>query len=82
METKLTLKLDKNVIKQVKIYAKRRNVSLSKMVENYFISITEEKKTKKEKFSPIVRELSGIIDLNDNKNNRDNYTDYLIEKYK
>jgi len=40
------------------------------------------KKTKKEKFSPIVRELSGIIDLNDNKNNRDNYTDYLIEKYK
>ncbi len=82
METKLTLKLDKNVIEQVKIYAKRRNVSLSKMVENYFRSITEEKKAQKEKFSPIVRELSGIINLSDNKNIRDDYTDYLIEKYK
>lgn len=82
METKLTLKLDKNIIDQVKIYAKRRNVSLSKMVENYFRLITDENIILKEKFSPIVKELSGIIDLKDEKKIRDDYTDYLIEKYK
>jgi hypothetical protein len=32
METKLTLKLDKNTIDQAKLYAKDNNLSLSKMV--------------------------------------------------
>ncbi len=32
--------------------------------------------------SPTVRELSGIINLDSDKNRRDEYTDYLLEKYR
>jgi len=36
MEAKLTLKLDKRIIDSAKIYARKHNRSLSKLVENYF----------------------------------------------
>jgi len=80
METKLTLKLDKNTIDQAKIYAKRNNLSLSKMVEKYFKSLTEEKTSKKN--SKLVDELSGIISLNKEIDNKDEKLSYLLEKYK
>jgi len=80
METKLTLKLDKNTIDQAKIYAKRNNISLSKMVEKYFKSLTEEKTSKKN--SKLVDELSRIISLNKEIDNKDEKLSYLLEKYK
>ena len=40
MDTKLTLKLDKNVIEKAKIYAAEQKISLSWIVENYLNSIT------------------------------------------
>ena len=80
METKLTLKLDKNTIDQAKIYAKKNNLSLSKMVEKYFKSLTEEKTSKKN--SKLVDELSGIISLNKEIDNKDEKLSYLLEKYK
>jgi hypothetical protein len=33
------------------------------------------------KYSPLVDELSGILNLNDEFDFREDYTDYLIEKY-
>ena len=36
MNTKLTLSLDQKIIEEIKSYAKKHQVSLSKMVENYF----------------------------------------------
>lgn len=44
MESKLTLKLDKQVINHAKTYAKMHNTSLSKMIENYLQSITTKKR--------------------------------------
>lgn len=44
MDTKITLKLDREVIEQVKKYAHRKNVSLSKMVEKYFKPLVDEEK--------------------------------------
>ena len=82
METKLTLKLDKDVIDEIKIYAQSRNISLSKMVEKYFRSLTNGKRYVNDKYSPIVKELSGIIKIKDDTDYRDKYTDYLVEKYK
>lgn len=81
METKLTLKLDKDVIEEVKQYAKKRNVSLSKMVERYFQSLIDEKRPKKKKYTPLVEELSGVITLDKDFDHREAYGDYLIEKY-
>ena len=81
METKLTLKLDKDVIDKAKRYAQSRNTSLSRMVEKYFHSITDLKNSNN-KYSPVVKELSGIIKTKIDDDLRDNYTDFLIEKYK
>ena len=44
MKTKLTLTLDKEVIKEAKAYAKDHGQSLSKIVENYFKDITKKEK--------------------------------------
>lgn len=81
MDTKLTLKLDKDVIDGVKEYAGKKNISLSKMVEKYFKSLIEKKSSKKS-YSPLVNELSGVINLDENFDFEEEYTHYLVEKYK
>ena len=66
MNTKLTLKLDKNTIEKAKEYASLRDMSLSKLVEVYFQKLIA-KEEFKQKLSPKVRKLSGILkgkDLN------------------
>ena len=80
MDTKLTLKLDKYVIDEAKRYAKKRNISLSGIVETYFKSLFEKKKSKKS-YSPLINELSGVIYLDEGFDFRDDYADYLSEKY-
>ena len=42
MDTKLTLKLDKDVIEKAKIYAAKQKHSLSFMIENYLKAITSD----------------------------------------
>jgi hypothetical protein len=51
MNTKLTLKLDKNILEKAKEYASLRNLSLSKLVEEYFQKLTV-KEEFKQKLSP------------------------------
>ena len=41
MSTKLTLTIDKSVIKQAKKYAKSQGRSLSNLIEEYLIAIIE-----------------------------------------
>lgn len=81
MDAKLTLKLDKETIEKAKIYAKKKNLSLSRMVERYFLSITSHEKNDDAQYSPLVRELSGILSAEDRENSDNSYTDYLVEKY-
>lgn len=79
MDSKLTLKLNESVIKQAKLYAKKNNVSLSRMIENYLQAITKTKNNKT-KISPLVQSLTGVIQL-ENKDYRKDYTDFLSQKY-
>lgn len=81
MNTKLTLKLNKDVIGKAKSYAKRRRTSLSLLVENYFKSLTTETENSEKDLAPIVEELSGIIEIPQDFNLKKEYVDYLIEKY-
>ena len=81
MDAKLTLKLDDNVIEKAKEYAKSKNTSLSALIENYLQKITSEKKGKR-KITPLVKSLSGIIDLPAEYDHKKDYTDYLMRKYK
>jgi hypothetical protein len=84
MESKLTLKLATGSINRAKRYVHRRKGhSLSKLVEHYFDSLTiDDIKSKPNPLPPIVSGLAGIAKRNRLKNMKDEYTDYLIEKYK
>lgn len=81
MNTKLTLKLDEDIIDRAKSYAKEKHTSLSVLVANYFKSLTDDKEEPDIELSPIVQELSGIIALPEDFNLKEEYTSYLIEKY-
>jgi gas vesicle protein len=83
MEAKLTLKLDSDAIKRAKQYISRhKGNSLSKLVEKYFNSLTSEEKEEKRKLPPIVSSLSGALKSYRIKDVKEEYTDYLVEKYK
>jgi len=81
MNTKLTLSVDQKIIEEIKSYAKQHQVSLSKMVENYFNFVVQ-KTQLKTTTSALVEELSGIINLPKNFNEKEEYYDFLSEKYK
>ncbi len=81
METKLTLRLNKQVIDRAKNYAHNHNISVSKIVESYLDSITKQKPLTTET-SPLVESLSGVIRLDENFDFRRDYSNYLAEKYK
>lgn len=83
METKLTLRLNDSVIERAKIYAKSQRISLSKMIESYLDSLTREKDTEnKISITPLVESLSGVINLPPDFDYKNEYADYLTEKYK
>ncbi|MBS1550239.1 MAG: hypothetical protein JSS94_10320 [Bacteroidetes bacterium] len=84
MDSKLTLKLNESVIVRAKKYASNKNMSLSRLVENYLDSLTREQ-TQEFEISPFVKSISTgkSIPLNvDLKKMREDYIDYLEEKYK
>ena len=80
MDTKLTLKLKKKVIDQAKKYAAAHEISLSKIIENYLAAITSESE-KKEEISPLVKSLSGVIQLPSDFNSKGQLHKHLNEKY-
>jgi len=80
MDKKLTLSLNESVIESAKKYAKNNQTSLSKLIEAYLLSIIE-KKTQEIEITPLVKSLSGVFSLPNNFDVREEYTDFLIEKY-
>ncbi len=83
METKLTLRLNDNVIERAKIYARSQKISLSKMIEAYLDSLTREKDSdEKISITPLVESLSGVINLPPDFDYKNEYADFLAEKYK
>jgi hypothetical protein len=81
MDTKLTLKLDKEIINRAKLYAESKKISLSKLIESYLQVLTKESSSK-ETITPLVESLSGVIELPKNYDDKVDYTDYLTKKYK
>ena len=81
MDTKLTLKLDQDIIEKAKEYAKAKKTSLSDLIENYLQKLTNDKKGGKT-ITPLVKSLSGVIDLPKDYDDKKDYTDYLSKKYK
>jgi hypothetical protein len=82
LETKLTLRLDEEIIRSAKTYAKENKTSVSRIVANYLSSLTRQGKPDL-KISPIVKELSGIIPPDiDTSILIDEYHSHLQEKHR
>ncbi|MFN3801146.1 DUF6364 family protein [Belliella pelovolcani] len=85
MDTKLTLKLDKDVIEKAKEYASSHRRSLSNLVESYLKVLIDKDETKSEdgiEISPFVKSLRTGVKLPADFDEKKAYRDYLEEKYK
>lgn len=79
---KLTLKLDSDSISRAKIYSAENGISLSSMVERFFNGLTVSGKNQNSfEYSPVVKELSGIISLSDDYDYKADYIEHLESKY-
>lgn len=79
MQTKLTLRIEDELIRKAKAVARKRGKSLSRIVADYFRHISRDEKTDDIKLPPNVKSLYGSL-VNANLNESD-YKNYLEEKY-
>ena len=83
MNTKLTLKLNEEIIDKAKAYAAGKKISLSKIIENYLSSLTSKGDTESGiKISPFVKSLRSGVKIPADIDYKDAYSDFLLEKYK
>ena len=79
MDTKLTLKLDDSIIEQAKNYAKQKDTSLSKLIESYLGKLLTP--MNEEAITPLVKSLSGAIELPKNLAQKKDYKKHILNKY-
>ncbi len=82
MDTKLTLKLKKQIIDKAKEYASDRKISLSRLVESYLQALTSETEKNEFEISPFVKSISSGTKLPADLDYKKEYADHLIQKYK
>lgn len=79
MDSKLTLKLNNSIIGQAKTYAKKKNTSLSKLIESYLNLLVNPQDD--QEVTPLVKSLSGVVDLPKNYDSKKSYKKHLTDKY-
>lgn len=79
MDSKLTLKLNSSIIEQAKTYAKKKNISLSKLIESYLGLLVESKENRE--ITPLVKSLSGVVNLPKSFDYKKDYKKHLLNKY-
>ena len=77
MQTKLTLRLESELIEQAKAHAKQQGKSLSQIVADYFVTFRKTKE--KSQHAPITSSLIGV--LQESKLDQKDYKKHLEEKY-
>lgn len=81
MTTKLTLTIDQNVIEKAKKYARKRERSLSALIENYLKALVEEDKQTIDELPPTVKSLKGAFQMPENFDYKKELTDILSKKH-
>ena len=81
MKAKLTLTIEKDVIAEVKEYAKQKGLSLSEMVENYFVLITRTSKTGVVELTSTVKSLKGSFNVPEDFNYKDVLSEQIAKKH-
>lgn len=78
MNTKLTLRMDKNTIEHAKLLAERRGTSVSRMFSDVVDTMMRDSSSS-EKTTPLTSSLHGI--LKNAKVDEKNYKEYLANKH-
>ena len=78
MQTKLTLRLDRRLIRQAKAYARRTGKSVSAIVADFFMRLKDDDVA--EELSPPVRSLVGA--LKPGRVSEEDYRRYLVDKHR
>lgn len=81
MNTKLTLTIDQSVIERAKKYARKKERSLSDLIENYLKALTTEEISKQDELSPTVKSLKGSFKMPKDFDYKKELSDRLTEKY-
>lgn len=79
MRTKLTLRLDEDLIQRAKSFAKKRSKSVSQIVADYFASLDKKPNQPRTDLTPIVSSLKGALRGTDV--DVEDYHRHLEEKY-
>ena len=79
MQTKLTLRLEDQLIEQAKSYAALAGKSVSQIVADYFKLLTSEKIKSVSPSTPVTQSLRGL--LRESKLDEKDYKKYLEEKH-
>ena len=77
MQTKLTLRMDEELIEQAKLYAKAQGKSLSQVVADYFAAFA--RAPEKKSLAPATQSLLGI--MKGTSIDEDDYKQHLEDKY-
>ncbi len=80
MQTKLTISLDRQVIEQAKIMAKKKGRSLSEMIENY-LKVLVKKDASEVEISADIKKLQGSVKLPADLNYKKALQQSLSKKY-
>ena len=82
MDTKLTLKLNREVIEKAKRYTTEKKLSLSRVIENYLSALTSDKANEDFQISPFVKSISSGVEIPADYDYRKDRANDLDEKYK
>lgn len=80
MQTKLTLRLEDQLIEQAKAYAAQTGKSVSQIVADYFKLLTAEQSKPLSKATPLTQSLRGL--LREAELDEKDYKKYLEEKHR
>jgi hypothetical protein len=81
MNTKLTLRLDENLIQSAKLYSAKTGQSISRIVSNYFSLIDVMLSEKPQTVSKITSSLKGCLKNESGVAEEIDYKKYLESKY-
>ncbi|GAB3336157.1 hypothetical protein GCM10027429_19150 [Marivirga atlantica] len=82
MDSKLTLKLNQEVIEKAKAYASEKKLSLSRLIEAYLQTLTSEDKSSEFEISPFVKSMSTGVEIPLDLDIKEAYSAHLTDKYK
>lgn len=85
MTTKLTLSINREVIKNAKQLSQKNGISISQMVENFLKqSIKDQPENtirKKEELPAFLKKMHGAVKTKDKREYKDVYRNYISEKH-